>query len=126
MPTVVSNPVKTWLDTLSAGGFISHGQSFTCTVHLTQGWEIQVPIGVRHGTNVSLASTINVYPSSDGGVSFDSVPQMAFSIPTLASGRQVLSIRLRTGQYAIQVQVSSPSCTVFALTQEAITAVQNL
>lgn len=126
MATVVSTPIKAWIATLNAGVFISHGQSLTVTVHLTSGWEIQVPVGVRYGTGVSLASIINIYPSSDGGTSFDSVPLLSFSVPTLASVRQVYSVRLTTGQYCVTVTNSSPSATVFVLTQEAVTAVINV
>lgn len=117
-----ATPVKTWVATLTAGGFVSHGQSLTLTVNLTQGWEIQVPVGVRYGSNVSLATAVFVYPSSDGGATFDTEPMAAFSIPTTASVNKVASIRLTTGMYVIQVQSSSPSTTFFALTQELITA----
>lgn len=126
MATVVSNPVKAWLATLSAGGFISHGQALTITINLTQGWEIQVPIGVRYGSNVSLAQAINVYASDDGGATFDTLPLFALSIPTKASANQVVTIRLTTGMYAIAAFSSSPSTTVFALTQELITAINNV
>lgn len=126
MPTVVSTPVKAWLATLNAGGFISHGQALTVTVNITGAWEIQIPIGVRYGANVSLAALIGIYPSSDGGANFDSVALQSFAIPTLASGRQVLSVRLTTGQYVVTVTMSSPSGTVFVLTQEAITGVINV
>jgi len=122
----VSTPVKTWVTQLNAGAIISAGNSMTLTVHLTQGWEIQIPVGVRYSSNVSLATLVNVYPSSDGGVSFDSLPLLAFSIPTLASGRQVQSIRLSTGQYCIAITSSSPVPSCFVLTQEVITAVVNV
>lgn len=130
MATVVSNPVKTWIATLNAGGFISHGvgagRCLTVTVNITQQWEIQVPCGVRYGTNVSLATAVNIYPSNDGGVTFDTEPLLAFSIPTTASVNKIASIRLTTGMYAIQMIASSPSTTFFVLTQEVITAIANV
>lgn len=125
MATVVSVPVMAWLAALNAGGFVSAGQSNTVTVHLTQGLEIQVPVGVRYGSNVSLAAAVFVYPSNDGGANYDTVPLLAFSIPTTASVNQIASIRLATGQYAIRTVISSPSCTVFVLTQAVITAIAN-
>jgi hypothetical protein len=130
MATVVSNPVKAWVATLTAGGFVSHGtgagRCLTLTIALTQGWEIQVPLGVRYGSNVSLATQVNILPSSDGGTNFDSAPLFSFSIPTLASANQVYSVRLTTGIYVIQMVASSPSTTFFALTQEVTTAVANV
>lgn len=115
-------PVKTWVATLNAGGFISSGQSLTVTVNLTQGWEIQVPCGVRYGSNVSLASAVFVYPSNDGGTTFDTVPLLAYTLPTGASLNKNASVRLTTGQYAIQIQSSSPSTSFYVLTQEIVTA----
>lgn len=118
----VATAIKAWVATLNAGGFISAGQSLTVTVHLTQGWEIQIPIGVRYGTNVSLASAVFAYPSSDGGATFDTEAIAAMSIPTTASVNKIGSLRLTTGQYVIQITSSSPSTTFFILTQEIITA----
>ena len=118
----VATAIKAWVATLNAGGFISHGQSLTVTVNLTAGWEIQIPLGARYGTNVSLASAVFAYPSNDGGVTFDTEPIAAASIPAIASVNKVASLRLTTGQYAIQIQSSSPSTTFFVLTQEVITA----
>jgi hypothetical protein len=118
----VATAVKAWVATLSAGGFISHGQSLTVTVHLTQGWEIQIPVGARYGTGVSLASPVLAYPSNDGGATYDTEPIATASIPAIASVNKVVSLRLTTGQYAIQIQSSSPSTTFFVLTQEVITA----
>jgi len=122
----VSTPVKTWVATLNAGGFISQGQGKTVTVNLTQGWEIQVPLGVRYGSAVSLATAITVYPSNDGGVTFDTEPLVSYAIPTTASVNKVASVRLTTGMYAVVMTSSSPSTTFFCLTQEIITAIQNV
>lgn len=126
MATVVSTPVKGWLATLNAGAIISAGNALTCSVVVSGVWEVQVPVGVRYSSNVSLATLVNVYPSSDGGTTFDTVPLTAMAIPTLASGRQVASIRLTTGVYYVAFISSSPVPTCFILTQEVITAVNNV
>lgn len=118
----VMNPVKTWVSTLNAGGFISSGQSLTVTVNITQQWEIQVPCGVRYGSNVSLAVAVFVYPSNDGGATFDTEPLVAFTIPTTASVNKVASVRLSTGMYAVRLLSSSPSTSFYVFTQEVITA----
>ena len=118
----VSTVVKTWVASLNAGGFISHGQSKTCTFNMTAGWEGQIPLGVRYGSNVSLATLVQVYPSNDGGATFDTEPLAAFTIPTTASVNKIASIRLTTGQYAIVQTSSSPSTTFYCLTQELITS----
>lgn len=125
MAAVVSTPVKTWVATLQAGILTSAGISLTVSVHLTQGWEIQVPIGVRYSSAVSLATLVNVYPSNDGGLTFDTVPIQTFTIAAVASARQVQSIRLTTGQYIVTLTSSSPVPSFFVLSQEVITAVAN-
>lgn len=122
----VSTVVKAWVATLNAGGAAgAAGSSKTVTVNLTQGFEIQVPLGVRYGTGVSLATPVNVYPSCDGGATFDTEPLISYSIPAVASVNKVASIRLTTGMYAIQMIASSPSVTFFCFTQEVITAILN-
>ena len=118
----VATAIKAWVATLNAGGFISHGQNLTVTVAITAGWEIQIPVGVRYGSNVSLASAVFAYPSNDGGASFDTEPIAAMSIPATARVNKIGSLRLTSGIYAIQVQSSSPSTTFYVLTQEVITA----
>lgn len=128
--TVVSQPIKVQVATLNAGGFISHGvgagRGLTVTVNITAGWEVQVPLGVRYGSNVSLATPVYVYPTNDGGATFDTEPLVAFSIPTTASVNKIASVRLTTGMYVIQMVSSSPSTTFYVLTQEVITAVNNV
>jgi len=121
-----SNPVKTWVATLNSGLFVSPATSKTVTVCLTQGWEIQVPLGVRYGSGVSLGVQVNVYPSNDGGATFDTEPLVSFSIPTTASVNKIASVRLTTGIYAITMLSSSPSTTFFCLTQEVVTAISNV
>ena len=60
-------------------------------------------------------------PVTEKFASFDTEPIAAASIPATTSVNKVASLRLTTGQYAIQVQSSSPSTTFFVLTQEVIT-----
>lgn len=122
-----SNPSKAWVATVNAGGAAgAAGSSKTITINVTQQWEVQVPIGVRYGSSVSVATPVNVYVSNDGGATFDTEPLISFSIPAVASVSKVASIRLTTGMYAIQMIASSPSVTFFNLTQEVITAVVNV
>jgi hypothetical protein len=115
--------IKAWRATLHSGTYLSHGQSITVTVNITQEWEIQVQVGVVFGSNVSLGPGIFVYPSSSGANNFDTEALVGFSIATTASANRRASIRLTTGQYAIQVVASSPSVTVYIHTQEVITAI---
>lgn len=117
------NPILAWVATLNAGSFISHGQSMTVTVNITQGWEVRVQIGARYGSGVSLAAAVFAHSTEDGGANFDTEPMYALAIPALASVNKTISLRLPTGMYAIRVLVSSPSVTVFVLTQEVITAI---
>jgi len=122
----VSTPVKTWSATLNSGVFVSPGTSKTVTVNLTQGWEAQVPMGVRHGATTSIGTAVNVYPSNDGGATFDTEPLITFTIPVATSASKVQSVRLTTGMYAITMTSSSPSTTFFCFTQEIITAISNV
>lgn len=119
-----ANPVKAWRATINAGQYLSHGQTATFLFDMTQGWEAQIPVGVRYGSNVSVATPIFVLPSNDGGATYDSEPLATFpvAIATAASAKKTATVRLTTGMYAIAVVVSSPSVTVFLHTQEIITA----
>lgn len=130
MATVVSQPVKAYVATLNAGGFISHGigagRGLTVTVNITGQWEIEVPVGTTYGSNVSLGTLVNVITTDDGGATFNSVPLTSFVIPTAASTKQILPIRLSTGMYLLQMIASSPSTTFYVFTQEAITAINNV
>jgi len=117
----MANPVLAWVATLYAGGFLSHGQSVTVTVNITNGLEVQIPFGTRYGSNISVGTAFFVYPSSDGGANFDTEAMVAGGINAVASVNKQISVRLPTGQYAVQLTASSPSVTVFVLTQQVIT-----
>jgi hypothetical protein len=100
------------------------GQSATATVFITAGWEMQLPVWVRF-SRVSGDPQIFVYPSSDGGATFDSVPMTSFSITRVATGTAQASARIPTGIYAIQVQMSGGETATFQiLTAMIITAIQ--
>ena len=115
--------IKTWVATKYAGGFLSQGQSVTLTYHFTQEFEAQVPCGSAYGSNYSLDTGVFVYPSSDGGANFATAPLLSFVVPGAASGNRQAAVRVTTGQYAVELRSSSPSTTVYALTQEVITAI---
>jgi hypothetical protein len=119
----MANPTLAWTASLNAGQFLSHGQSLTVTVNITNGLEVQVPFGARYGSNISMPVGVFVYPSSDGGANFDTEPMVAFGINAVASVVKQISVRLPTGQYAVQMTASSPSVTVFVLTQQIITTI---
>lgn len=135
MAAVVSTPVSTWAATLmalSAGG-VSNSGSITVTVHVTAGWEIQIPIQFSHVT-ASADPVVKIYASMDGGLTFDSNPFTSFSLGrnwVLGAGAQTgsrqTSIRLTTGQYCLQLTNAGPYSSAFAvLTQLVVTAVQNV
>lgn len=127
---VSSRPVVTWVAQLLAlaSGGVNQSSSLTVTVHLTQGWEIQIPIQFSHQANISADPLINVYPSSDGGVNFDSNPFVAFGLartPGGAGGRQQ-TIVLSTGQYCLQLLNSGPNSAFFGVpTAQVFTGVLN-
>ncbi len=101
----------------------------TFTVNITQAWQVKVPINVLFPTNVSAGPQFNVYRSMDGGVAFDTVPLQPYGLPRQSGGNQRASIKMETGQYAVQVLVgggSTATWTVQVLTQEITTAVVNV
>jgi hypothetical protein len=122
----VSNPVLAWVASLQALTGIQYSASLYFSVNLTAGWEINIPIQVRF----SLASAdpiVNVYPSSDGGATWDATALTSFSIPRLNSASRTNSVRLPTGQYLLQVQHAGPnSASVAVLTAMVVTAVNNV
>lgn len=122
----VATPVETWAATIQAGVGIGQSASFTFTVNITQAWEIRIPINILFPTNVSAGPQINAYRSTDGGVTFDTVPLQPLGFPRQSGGNERVTLRLETGQYAVQVLSgggSSATWTVQVNTQEIITAI---
>lgn len=122
-----SVPVATWVATLLtlANGGVTNSGSLTVTVNVTAGWEIQIPIQCRFSL-VSADPVIYIYPSMDGGATYDTTPMTAFAIARIASATAQASIRLSTGQYALQLVASGSNSQSFAvLTQMVITAINN-
>ena len=128
MASVLSTPVSTWtaglMNTLTG---VNQSSSLTATVHLTAGWEIQVPIIFSGVGSISANPVVNIFASMDGGTTFDSAPFLSFSITPVTNGGGVQSsIRLTTGQYCVQLLNSGPNSAVFAIkTQMVVTAVVN-
>lgn len=124
-------PIITWASTIQAGVAVGQSGSFTFTVNLTQAWQYKIPVGILFPTNVSAGPQINVYRSTDGGVSYDTVPLQPIGLPRQSGGSARCSIKLETGQYCVQVLVGGGSgagaqtWSISVNTQELITAVLN-
>lgn len=124
-----ATPVETWAATVQDGVGIGQSSSFTFTVNITQAWEVRIPVEVRFPTNVSAGPQINAYRSTDGGVTFDTVPLQPLGLPRQSGGSQRTTLRLETGQYAVQVLSgggSAATWTVRVLTSELITGILNI
>jgi hypothetical protein len=124
----VATPGLTFAATLSAGIGLNQSQNFTFTVHITQAWQTVVPVIVRFPTNVSAGPQISVYRSTDGGTTFDSIPLQPLGYARQSGGSAQGSIKLETGQYAIQVLTgggSSATWTIQVLTQQVMTGILN-
>lgn len=124
----VSTPVETWAATIQAGIGIGNSGAFTFTINITQAWEIRVPVQIFFPTNVSAGPQVNAYRSVDGGVTFDTVPLQPMGLPRQSGGNARCTLRLETGQYAVQVLIgggSTATWTVVVGTQELITAIWN-
>ena len=118
----VATNIMTWVATLDAGQAKAAGASLTLTVHLTQGWEIQIPFRVYHSA-YSIDPGIYVYRSTDGGTNYDSEAFTAFAISGASQAIKTRSVVLTTGQYALEMRCSSPTCTFMVLTQAVITGI---
>ena len=126
MATVVSTPVLNWVASIMAGTAVNQSSSLTATVSLTGGWEIQIPVAVQF-SNVSADPVISIYPSMDGGATYDTTAMTAFAVGRISTGKGQASIRLSSGQYAIQLLNSGPNTATFmVLTQVVITAINNV
>lgn len=124
----VSTPVLTWAATLQAGIGVGQSSNFTFTVHITQAWQTIVPIKVLFPTNVTAGPQISCFRSTDGGVTFDTIPLQPLSLARQSGTYAQGSIKLETGQYAIQVLSgggSAATWTIQVLTQQVMTGVLN-
>lgn len=116
--------VMTWVQTLNAGTAVQGGNSLTVTVNVTAGWEVQIPMQSTYGT-ASLGTGVYVYPTMDGGANYDTDPIYAFAMEKTHETTHRQSIRLTTGQYAIEMRASSPTVTCAVVTFVVITAVDS-
>lgn len=124
----IATPILAWVSTIMASSGVSQSSNLTATVHLTQGWEIQLNFRVQF-SNVSNDPIVSVYPSSDGGATFDTQPMTQFAIPNVTAAPRIaqFSVRLPTGQYAIQMTSSGPNSQSWQIvTAQVITAINNV
>jgi len=122
----VSNPVIAWIASIMTGTGVNQSSSITATVNITSGWELQLPIQCQF-SNVSADPVISIFPSMDGGVTYDNTAMTSFSIGRIASATGQASIRLSTGQYALQLLNAGPNSSTFrVLTAAVITAINNV
>ena len=128
MPTTVSTPVLAYsaaLLALASGG-VAQSSTILVSINNTGGWEVRIPVQVRY-SNVSADATIYIYPSRDGGATYDTDPMTAWSIPRAQGTTRQVSASFPTGQYLIAIVNSGPNSASFAVnTLEYITAVQNV
>lgn len=126
----LSTPVVTFvaqLLTLANGGVAQSG-SLTATVHVTAGWQIQIPILFSHAGSISADPLVNVFSSMDGGVTFDSNPFITFvapRVPGATGGGRQTALRLSTGQYCLQLINSGPNSANFGIGTQAVLSVFN-
>lgn len=124
----VATPILTWTATIQAGVGIGNSQSFTFTINVTQAWGVVVPILVRFPTNVSAGPQVSVYRSTDGGTTYDTNPLSPLGLARQSGGFAQGSIKLETGNYAVQVLAgggSTATWTIQIQTCMVITAILN-
>ena len=119
-------PKLAWIATIMAGSAVAQSVSLTATINITQEYQVRFPVAV-HFLSVSADPVIKIYPSSDGGNTFDTDAMTAFSVTRVVGGKGQKSITLSTGQYAIQLQASGPNTqTIQLLTQQILTAYESV
>lgn len=129
----IATPVLAWISTIQANTGLTNTANLTVTVNITSGWQIVVPVRVLtpNTTGISSGATISVYRSLDGGNNYDNIAiaPMGLPRPTAASMTQQASLKLETGQYAIQIQAGGNSVastwTVSVLTCQVLTSILN-
>ena len=117
------SPIKAYAASILAGA-ATGASALTATIVATDAWEANIPFAFRFGANVSLDPTISIYPSSDGGANFDTIPWVSFGLGRIASTLVRSSVRVPGGVYAVQMRNSGPSGTFCILTQEEASAVE--
>ena len=127
MATVVSTPVVAWVASILTSTGVNQSSSLTVTVNITSAWEVLLPVRVQF-SNVSADPIISVYPSNDGGTTYDTTAFTTFSVSRISGGGAgQASLRLPTGQYVIQLLNSGPNSASFIVgTQMVMTAVNNV
>lgn len=123
----VSVPLITWISSLmGTATATSQSGSLTATVNLTAGWEIQIPIMISWKSGVSADAIVNVYASNDGGANYDSNPIISMPLARAGGGSARGTLKLPTGQYALQILNSGPSTGSAAiLTAQVLTGILN-
>ena len=123
----VSTPVMAWVASIMTGTGANQSSNVTATIQITAGWEFQLPVQCQFSA-VSADPVILIYPSMDGGTTYDTTAMTSFSIARISGGGLgQASIRLSTGQYAIQMQTSGPNSQTFKiLTAAVVTAISNV
>jgi len=122
MAITVATPQLAYVATIEAGTLVAQSSSITSTINITGAWEIRVPFKVQFFTN-SADPIVNIFRTTDGGLSFGTVPLFSFSIPRVTGGATQRSFVLQTGMYAVQFLNSGPgSNTFFINTSEVVTA----
>lgn len=120
----VSNPQLAWTAAL-IGAFtgLAQSTSLTGTFSITAGWEVNIPVAIRMSA-VSADAVVNAYPSSDGGATYDSNPAFSITIARATGAIRQTSLRLPTGQYALQLLNSGPNSASFQVnTAMVVTAI---
>jgi hypothetical protein len=77
-------------------------------------FEGQIPIQIIYGASAVANPIVNVFRSMDNGNNYDTQAMTSFNMPVVQSGLGQYSIALPTGQYALQVVMSTTGTIIFA------------
>lgn len=122
MPNIT--PIQAFSPQLIAAQGLAGSSSLTATLNLTAGWEVYVPFRGVQNANVTAGPEIRAYRSFDGGTTYETSPSAAFAIARNSGVDSTITLRLDTGQWALQIVSGGPNtATVAILTQVSITAI---
>lgn len=125
----MSNPVRLPVATFNAGGGTTGSGYLTFSFAMTCQFEALIPITIicPGTTSISAGAQVNVYRSTDNGLTWETEPWpvAGFSKPALANQVQRADFVLETGYYLVSVCVgggTSSTWTAMMGTADVLTA----
>jgi hypothetical protein len=129
----MANPIQAFVTSFSVKTGAQQSGNLTFSFAMTAGFEAWIPVRILYPatTGISAGAEVSIYRSTDGGNSYETVPNYTLSSffpkPTAASQTDRRDVQVYPGQYLVSVQVGGGSAAgtwsvEFATTVWVITA----